>query len=314
MKKIVVFFVAMISWVMVFQTAGIAQQSDMVLSFEGKNAQTGEAVELESVYIKNFSNSSDTTLYGAAPYLYLTWPSSIDELMFNNKSRFSISPNYPNPFSSSTSFELTVLERSSITIKLLDVYGALHATFQQELDWGLHTFEVFTAKNSIYFITADNGITSRTIKLISIGSTDNPKKTIRYRSIENLKSGSDINVFSFQPGDQLGIKATAIGFDDESIFHNPTESTSYVFELEQASGEPPIANFTATPTSGIIPLTVNFTDQSTNNPTSWQWHFGDGNSSTTKNPEHTYYNVGSFTVQLYVSKAKSFFRVLRKVQ
>jgi uncharacterized protein (TIGR02145 family) len=303
MKKIVVFFVAMISWVMVFQTAGIAQQSDMVLSFEGKNAQTGEAVELESVYIKNFSNSSDTTLYGAAPYLYLTWPSSIDELMFNNKSRFSISPNYPNPFSSSTSFELTVLERSSITIKLLDVYGALHATFQQELDWGLHTFEVFTAKNSIFFITADNGITSHSIKLVSIGCTDNPKKTIRYRSIENLKSGSDINVFSFQPGDQLGIKATAIGFDDKSIFHNPTESTSYVFELEQASGEPPIANFTATPTSGIIPLTVNFTDQSTNNPTSWQWHFGDGNSSTTKNPEHTYYNAGSYTVQLWVSNS-----------
>jgi PKD repeat protein len=37
----------------------------------------------------------------------------------------------------------------------------------------------------------------------------------------------------------------------------------------------PLANFTATPTSGIIPLTVQFTDTSTNNPTSWVWFFGD---------------------------------------
>jgi uncharacterized protein (TIGR02145 family) len=303
MKKIVVFFVAMISWVMVFQTAGIAQQSDMVLSFEGKNAQTGEAVELESVYIKNFSNSSDTTLYGAAPYLYLTWPSSIDELMFNNKSRFSISPNYPNPFSSSTSFELTVLERSSITIKLLDVYGALHATFQQELDWGLHTFEVFTPKNSIYFITADNGITSRTIKLVSIGSTNIQNQTIRYRSVENLKSGSDINVFSFQPGDQLMMKASAEGFYDKAIFHNPTENTNYVFELEPVSGVAPVADFTANPTSGTVPLTVNFTDQSTNIPTSWHWDFGDGNIDTLQHPERTYLNAGNYTVQLTVSNS-----------
>jgi len=36
---------------------------------------------------------------------------------------------------------------------------------------------------------------------------------------------------------------------------------------------PPVANFTGTPTSGTAPLTVNFTDQSTNTPTSWQWEF-----------------------------------------
>jgi uncharacterized protein (TIGR02145 family) len=303
MKKFVCFFIVMIGCAMVFQTPGYAQQTNMVLNFEGKNAQTGAAVQLESVFIKNLTKNCDTTLYGATPYLYLTWPSSIDELMGGKKSGFSISPNYPNPFASSTSFELTVLERSSIIIKLLDVYGAVHATFQQELDWGLHTFEVFTAKNSIYFITADNGITSRTIKLVSIGSTDNQKQTIRYRGIENLKAGSDINTFAFSPGDQLMMKGTAAGFYDKTMFHNPTENTSYTFELEPASGEPPVADFTATPTSGTAPLTVNFTDQSTNNPTSWAWDFGDGNTSTQQNPQHTYQDAGSYTVQLTVSNS-----------
>ncbi|MBN2379835.1 C10 family peptidase, partial [candidate division WOR-3 bacterium] len=39
---------------------------------------------------------------------------------------------------------------------------------------------------------------------------------------------------------------------------------------------PPEAEFTGDPTSGNAPLTVSFTDQSTNNPTSWAWDFGDG--------------------------------------
>ncbi|WP_413894551.1 hypothetical protein, partial [Candidatus Skiveiella danica] len=37
-----------------------------------------------------------------------------------------------------------------------------------------------------------------------------------------------------------------------------------------------VANFTANPTSGNLPLTVQFTDTSTNAPTSWFWEFGDG--------------------------------------
>ncbi|MBN1338155.1 MAG: PKD domain-containing protein [Bacteroidales bacterium] len=64
---------------------------------------------------------------------------------------------------------------------------------------------------------------------------------------------------------------------------------------------PPASNFSGTPTSGAVPLTVYFTDQSTNNATSWQWNFGDGDTSTQQNPAHTYQNAGSYTVQLTVA-------------
>lgn len=68
-------------------------------------------------------------------------------------------------------------------------------------------------------------------------------------------------------------------------------------------GSIPIADFTGTPTSGTAPLTVSFTDQSTNDPTSWQWNFGDGGSSTEQNPTHIFTEEGTYTVQLTASNS-----------
>lgn len=54
-------------------------------------------------------------------------------------------------------------------------------------------------------------------------------------------------------------------------------------------GSPPVAEFTGTPLS--LPYgggAVAFTDASTNTPTSWAWTFGDGGTSTLRNPTHVY--------------------------
>ncbi|MEN6341298.1 MAG: PKD domain-containing protein [Methanospirillum sp.] len=61
-------------------------------------------------------------------------------------------------------------------------------------------------------------------------------------------------------------------------------------------------DFTATPISGAAPLTVQFTDGTTNGvPESWTWTFGDGQTSNLKNPSHTYAEPGSYDVTLTVS-------------
>jgi PKD repeat protein len=44
-----------------------------------------------------------------------------------------------------------------------------------------------------------------------------------------------------------------------------------------------------------------FLDGSGGSPTSWQWNFGDGNTSTAQNPTHTYGTHGVYTVSLTVS-------------
>ena len=60
------------------------------------------------------------------------------------------------------------------------------------------------------------------------------------------------------------------------------------------------ASFTVAPASGTVPLTVQFTDTSTGDIDSWSWDFGDGESSTEENPDHTYQEPGDYTVTLIV--------------
>jgi PKD repeat protein len=66
------------------------------------------------------------------------------------------------------------------------------------------------------------------------------------------------------------------------------------------AGDAPVAGFEADQTTITEGETVNFTDQSTNNPTSWSWDFGDGNTSSEENPSHTYSSAGTYTVELTV--------------
>ena len=63
----------------------------------------------------------------------------------------------------------------------------------------------------------------------------------------------------------------------------------------------PVASFTANVTSGINPLSVQFTDTSNNTPTGWYWTFGDGGTSTLQNPTHTFTGVGSYAISLGAS-------------
>jgi PKD repeat protein len=62
--------------------------------------------------------------------------------------------------------------------------------------------------------------------------------------------------------------------------------------------------FSASPSSGIAPLTVQFTDQSTGSPIDWYWDFGDGTSpATSQNPSHVYSAVGEYDVLLRVTNS-----------
>lgn len=68
-----------------------------------------------------------------------------------------------------------------------------------------------------------------------------------------------------------------------------------------AVGTPPVANFSASPTTLCAGGTVNFTDLSSNTPTAWAWDFGDGGTSNLQNPSHVYATAGTYSVSLTAS-------------
>lgn len=77
------------------------------------------------------------------------------------------------------------------------------------------------------------------------------------------------------------------------------------YAVRNLIGVAPTASFFADFTSGTAPLEVTFTDESTGTSiTDWLWDFGDGSTSTTQNPVHTYTDPGQYTVILTVGNAE----------
>jgi len=78
-------------------------------------------------------------------------------------------------------------------------------------------------------------------------------------------------------------------------------SDGYLYAIGAESTTTLTADFSATPTSGETPLTVQFTDQSVGDISSWLWDFGDGSTISAQNPTHTYSSSGNFTVSLTIA-------------
>jgi gliding motility-associated-like protein len=80
------------------------------------------------------------------------------------------------------------------------------------------------------------------------------------------------------------------------------------FFLSVSSKNEPVADFTFSPDSECADQSVQFTNQSTGTGLTYQWDFGDGNTSTQENPTHTFSSaIGggtrNFTVRLTVTDA-----------
>jgi PKD repeat protein len=88
----------------------------------------------------------------------------------------------------------------------------------------------------------------------------------------------------------VSLKVTNVGGEDEKTIEK------YI----KVSIDELVADFSASKTSVLANETIQFTDKSTNNPTSWLWTFGDGTTSTDQNPEKAYSNPGMYTVSLKV--------------
>ncbi|MBU1870249.1 MAG: PKD domain-containing protein [Candidatus Omnitrophica bacterium] len=138
----------------------------------------------------------------------------------------------------------------------------------------------------------------------TVQAEDPDGDTLTY-SASGLPRGASFNAgthqFSWTPDfTQSGNYQTAFSVSDGQLSTQET-ITITVTNINQN----PVARITATPTTGLIPLTVQFGSAGSNDPDggalTYAWSFGDGGTAVTANPSHEYPTAGSYTVGLTVT-------------
>lgn len=104
--------------------------------------------------------------------------------------------------------------------------------------------------------------------------------------------GQTIDV-RFQLRSDGGLNQDGFYFDDFSVYY-----------VDGGPAAPPVADFSAASTTICEGSSIDFTDFSTNIPTSWFWDFGDLGTSTLQSPSHIYTTAGTYTVVLTVTNAE----------
>lgn len=242
-------FIAVLIFLIIVNS--FSQKGNMVLSFIGKDAITNQPVPLENVYVENLTQGGDTTVYGAEPYLYLSWLTSINDNNINTKESFLIEQNFPNPFSTETTFRIYINGTQNININLYDINGSIVSKYSEVITNGIHNFKIKVGLNTIYFLSVNNGKITKSIKLVCNSSNGSTNYRIWHLGKENeFKTTGEVLDFIFQPGDQLLLKASAVGYYENTIFDNPINNKEYLFELQ------PFVLPTVS-TSSIIDITQN---------------------------------------------------------
>lgn len=180
-----------------------------------------------------------------------------------------------------------------------------------------HTYNAGTYTVSL---TLNNGYSNTTTKtnyitvsalpsvFYIVPSFNSAQGSIIPSSIQSVQYGSSL-AFNITPNTGYQINDVIVSGVSQGAIPNYTfmnvQANSTISATFTPLNSAPITNFTATPTSGTAPLTVHFTDTSTNSPANWSWDFGDGDltNATIQNPIHTYTSAGAYTVNLTATNA-----------
>lgn len=212
--------------ILVFPTTFLHSQT-ISLTFTGN--ETCSYVAFDSVKISNLNYNCDTVLHYPDTVLFLQ-VSNIDNFKISNDN-FSLSQNYPNPFQEITKIDINVSEENYFLLVLFDISGKILASYDKNLEKGLHRFEITGQNSGVYFLTVKSQNYSKTIKLIQTKNSSNANPNIHHAGSGftksfALKNLNEQNPFRFSSGEELSI----IGYYNDHTFKindSPTESTIY---------------------------------------------------------------------------------------
>jgi PKD repeat protein len=144
------------------------------------------------------------------------------------------------------------------------------------------------------------------------GCNGNPEQGWGWQDTGWCGSGANI-YFSFTGTHTIRVQVRESGFEIDQIVLSPqtyltaapgsrvSNSTVLAANLPAVSS-PPVVNIAFSPSSGSVPLNVDFTANVLGaTPSKYSWNFGDGATSTAALPSHLYQAPGNYTAAVTVT-------------
>jgi len=207
------------------------QPGTIILSFSADN--NGEPVTLESIWVKNLTQNCDTTLYPPDFTLLIDTILTGIANPANSGNDFSVSQNFPNPFTDQTTISIYLPEKENIEIRVTNLLGQLAAAYSGEADAGFNTF-LFTAGNErTYLCSVKFKNEIKTIRMLSLSNKSIGKCKLNFQGcsgVESFKSTQNKNYFDFDPGDQL-LFAGHTSTEESGILDSPATNKYYIFQF-----------------------------------------------------------------------------------
>ncbi|WP_328585441.1 PKD domain-containing protein [Methanofollis ethanolicus] len=168
--------------------------------------------------------------------------------------------------------------------------GALDAAAEA----GNFSYEVWEAEWGFYVNKVND---------IAVSAEDNETTIWWFYDVATAYITNNATYKSLRDGEEIRL----IYAPQTDSFEQTVESATTAVDMTIRLAGEDTANFTAEPTSGPAPLTVQFNDTSTvRDVTSWFWDFGTaGATSTEQNPAFTYTRAGLYNVSLTVTDAQN---------
>jgi len=257
-----------------------------------------------NVTINPLAHYNDTKGYGSSNY-----PSGL--LVYNVTSLFRPSENNTLTLTAGTntttalygSYILIIYEHENETIKKIWINEETDMLYSRT-DYGVNDTEA--TAHAIFNDINTNMLKEAKTIVITASANEANKSKFYFNNQEytgfwqDYLTGPQIGFSTYQIKETLqnGTNTAKIQSYNNGSHGDNMVALQAILILEY---EPPMANFTANATEGIAPLTVQFTDLSTE-ATEWYWDFNNDTiiDSTEQNPTYTYTQPGTYTVTLII--------------
>ncbi|MCX6266147.1 MAG: T9SS type A sorting domain-containing protein [Bacteroidetes bacterium] len=222
--------------VLLFGLINVYSQTPITLTFQAKDSLTQNALDLDSVNVKNLTENCDTTLYDAVSVLNIValWPVGIENPAVGGSESFVVMQNVPNPFQGSTLVRIWLRNAGELNLAVYDNQGNSLSQYHRGFDKGWHLFGISTKESGLLLLKVSDNALTKTIKILSTGNGNEGNRITCKGPIaqgSTLKSSPDVTGFIYYLGNQLQYTAYVGGYQARILFDNPVSSETYTFAM-----------------------------------------------------------------------------------